>query len=252
MTYIYTEYDYLAHHGIKGMKWGVRRFQNEDGSLKPAGEKRYSGNSRSGGRGSPTAKVKRRKLTEGQKRALKIAGATAATAALAYAGYKGYGKVMANSKKYTESARELAAKYANESNKSLSEGIAAKGRLKNLEDSLARAASEADRYRYKDDDISKKLYKRARDRYEDIQRTQDREGLSLIRKAATGERYSKAQRELSNYYANNADNTLYAWKERGYRTRKKRRDGSAYYSRLPSLKKQKAPTGNNMKMLRRI
>lgn len=32
----------LYHHGIKGMKWGVRRYQNYDGSLKPAGEKRYS------------------------------------------------------------------------------------------------------------------------------------------------------------------------------------------------------------------
>lgn len=37
--YNYT--DTLAHHGIKGQKWGVRRFQNEDGSLTPAGEKRY-------------------------------------------------------------------------------------------------------------------------------------------------------------------------------------------------------------------
>lgn len=29
------------HYGIKGQKWGIRRFQNEDGSLKPAGRKRY-------------------------------------------------------------------------------------------------------------------------------------------------------------------------------------------------------------------
>lgn len=41
---MYTEYLYnnsLAHHGIKGQRWGIRRFQNEDGSLTPEGRARY-------------------------------------------------------------------------------------------------------------------------------------------------------------------------------------------------------------------
>lgn len=32
----------LKHYGIKGQKWGVRRFQNEDGSLTAKGKERYS------------------------------------------------------------------------------------------------------------------------------------------------------------------------------------------------------------------
>lgn len=38
----YSYRDELMHYGIKGQKWGVRRYQNEDGSLKGAGKKRYS------------------------------------------------------------------------------------------------------------------------------------------------------------------------------------------------------------------
>lgn len=37
-----TQEEYLAHHGILGQKWGVRRYQNSDGTLTAAGKKRYS------------------------------------------------------------------------------------------------------------------------------------------------------------------------------------------------------------------
>lgn len=37
--------DELYHHGIKGQRWGVRRYQNEDGSLTSAGKKRYGDDS---------------------------------------------------------------------------------------------------------------------------------------------------------------------------------------------------------------
>lgn len=40
--YGYSKASYLAHHGILGMRWGIRRFQNKDGSLTKAGKERYS------------------------------------------------------------------------------------------------------------------------------------------------------------------------------------------------------------------
>ena len=57
----------LSHHGILGMKWGVRRFQNKDGSLTAAGKTRYSSDEDDGvtkiRRDRRTARKK--KVTEG-------------------------------------------------------------------------------------------------------------------------------------------------------------------------------------------
>jgi hypothetical protein len=92
----------LRHHGIKGQKWGVRRFQNKDGSLTPAGKKRYDNSDK-------TSKPKRydklyskykssgysdedaARLAKGQLKTERILigiGAVAAATAIAYGTYK--------------------------------------------------------------------------------------------------------------------------------------------------------------------
>lgn len=38
-------YNEIQHHGIKGQRWGVRRFQNKNGTLTAKGKKRYHGDS---------------------------------------------------------------------------------------------------------------------------------------------------------------------------------------------------------------
>lgn len=63
---------YLAHHGIKGQKWGVRRFQNSDGSLTNQGKRRYLSDETKG-------KIKK---------AAKVAAGVAGAAALGYGVYK--------------------------------------------------------------------------------------------------------------------------------------------------------------------
>ena len=53
------ESQYLDHSGIKGMKWGVRRYQNEDGSLTEAGKQRYGF-----GKGEGLKRTSARKMTK--------------------------------------------------------------------------------------------------------------------------------------------------------------------------------------------
>lgn len=71
---IYYESDYLCHYGLKGMKWGQRRWQNEDGTFNEAGKARYFGKSSSH---RPISVMKLQKDPDVQKRKAELKQAKA-------------------------------------------------------------------------------------------------------------------------------------------------------------------------------
>jgi len=61
----FSEYNCLCHYGVLGMKWGVRRFQNKDGSLTSEGRLRYGGEKAEKYRAKLLAKAQKKNLKKG-------------------------------------------------------------------------------------------------------------------------------------------------------------------------------------------
>lgn len=60
----YNNYDELYHYGILGMKWGVRRYQNKDGTLTNAGKKRKPKPDNRSDDAKEADRIKKKKVSE--------------------------------------------------------------------------------------------------------------------------------------------------------------------------------------------
>lgn len=91
--YIISSSNDLQHHGILGQKWGIRRFQNKDGSLTSAGRKRYDDDGTSDSKSSSSDRKAKTKSVA--KKVAIAAGVTASIAAVAGVSYLVYKKKSA-------------------------------------------------------------------------------------------------------------------------------------------------------------
>ena len=179
MHNIFEYYDsasYLAHHGIKGQKWGIRRFQNADGTRTEAGKKRYgiSGASEDG---------RKSWVTEHKKELMIAGGITLAVAGAAVCGGYKLNEVATSSLQQKDLA--LARSYLQQADvltKKVDEQFHASLRLASVMrdgENLGDIAAEAARYNMSKAQAASEMYKhyakRAReqnydasDRFEEI------------------------------------------------------------------------------------
>ena len=73
--YIIIHNDELRHYGVPGMRWGVRRYQNPDGSLTLKGQRRYGEtHNRTLKSGTEVQNISRRQLDASNKKSNRIYG----------------------------------------------------------------------------------------------------------------------------------------------------------------------------------
>lgn len=100
--WVIRQEEYLAHHGVKGQKWGVRRYQNSDGTLTSDGKKRYRDNSNSN-----KELNEKLNLSDKQNKAIKIGAAIAGNILLAYGIYKATPVLEANISKIMAAQQDV-------------------------------------------------------------------------------------------------------------------------------------------------
>ncbi len=96
----------LYHHGIKGMKWGVRRYQNADGSLTPEGIKRY-GSVSNLNKARLQKKYKIRRAAAITAASLAAAGIITGTALIAKKKFSKVNSIEKNKEKINKSLNEI-------------------------------------------------------------------------------------------------------------------------------------------------
>ena len=103
------ENNYLTHYGIKGQRWGVRRFQNKDGSLTPRGRKQVKTSTSTKKEVSPEQRsINRAKLKRGISVGGKILGVVGTILVADYIQAKATGDMS-----IVESGRAIASLYFN-------------------------------------------------------------------------------------------------------------------------------------------
>ena len=137
----------LYHHGIRGMKWGVRRFQKADGSLTSAGKKRYSDDV---DKAKENLKKEKRKLRESQR------------SVTAVGNLKGFADATAVGIKRIQSANKIGDEY----NKAVERHNKVKESYKKADQKLAIAKAEKKVDKYRDNEKKEfKAYRKEMQKY---------------------------------------------------------------------------------------